>query len=120
METQDTRQLPRRHKHTHTSWVSIVTTATLVCRGLIRPCRCLHTLLVCKPSVPLTSTDGEELTNPNTHPDDIIKSPRILDSAAEIQAVEGLSQCAIPVALETFDNHEGVKWVFMSTSDPDM
>lgn len=43
-----------------------------------------------------------------THSDDVIKSPRVLDGAAEIQAVEGLSQCTISVALGEF-NYQGIR-----------
>lgn len=55
-----------------------------------------------------------------THSDDVIKSPRVLDGAAEIQAVEGLSQCTISVALGEF-NYQGIRlrssagaWSFLS------
>lgn len=43
-----------------------------------------------------------------THSDDVIESPGVLDGAAEIQAVEGLSQCTIAVALGEL-NYGGIR-----------
>lgn len=63
----------------------------------------LHTLLTFYPSLlpttyklPTVKQTGQGTW---THSDDVIESPGVLDGAAEIQAVEGLSQCTIAVAL---------------------
>lgn len=74
----------------------------------------LHTLLTFSPSPLLTTykiltaTAKQTGQGTRTYSDDIIKSPGVLDGAAEIQAVEGLSQCTIAVALGEF-NYRGIR-----------
>lgn len=77
----------------------------------------LHTLLTFSPPPPtllltthkiLTATAKQTGQGTRTYSDDIIKSPGVLDGAAEIQAVEGLSQCTIAVALGEF-NYGGIR-----------
>lgn len=60
------------------------------------------TLLLTTHKIP-TATAKQTGQGTRTYSDDVIKSPGVLDGAAEIQAVEGLSQCTIAVALGGFN-----------------
>lgn len=92
--------------------MSLLHGQALVCRALIRgwqePLTPAPSFNPC-PAAAQTSTEeadrqkGKKKTKTGggmcTHTDDVVEPPHVLDGAAEVQAVEGLSQRAISVAL---------------------